>query len=400
MKAAPSYPLLGGSLLVAGSCIGAGMLALPILTGLSGFFPSLLSLLLAWAFMTYSACLVLEMNAWFPNQVNLLSMLEKGLGIWGKRICFFSYLFLFYSLLIAYISASSKIFSGFINHFAGIFLPPTLASVLFVLIFGGALFLGTRFIDGMNRFLMVGLGYSFFFMVFLGAPKTDMGNWLHVEWSFWSLSLPVLVLSFGFQNMIPSLSAYVDQDWRKMQQTIFGGSLIVFFVYLFWQGLLLGLVPFGGEEGILAIYQRKEEASYALKNFGIGSYAQSFAFFAIVTSFVPQALTLVHFLADGLNMPLSSRNHVFLVTVVLLPSLLFALTYPEVFYAALQFAGGVCTMTLFGILPVFAVWNGRYRQKFPGNYRAFGGRAALLCSAFFAFWLFFQELFTMVRSVS
>jgi len=37
--------LLGGMLLVAGSCIGAGMLALPILTGLAGFIPSLFVLI-------------------------------------------------------------------------------------------------------------------------------------------------------------------------------------------------------------------------------------------------------------------------------------------------------------------------------------------------------------------
>ena len=33
--------LLGGILLVAGTAIGAGMLALPVSTGLAGFYPSL-----------------------------------------------------------------------------------------------------------------------------------------------------------------------------------------------------------------------------------------------------------------------------------------------------------------------------------------------------------------------
>ena len=36
-----SGSVLGGMLLIAGSCIGAGMLGLPILTGLSGLMPSL-----------------------------------------------------------------------------------------------------------------------------------------------------------------------------------------------------------------------------------------------------------------------------------------------------------------------------------------------------------------------
>jgi tyrosine-specific transport protein len=34
--------IFGGVLLIAGSCIGAGMLGLPIITGIAGFFPSLL----------------------------------------------------------------------------------------------------------------------------------------------------------------------------------------------------------------------------------------------------------------------------------------------------------------------------------------------------------------------
>ncbi|NGX44712.1 MAG: hypothetical protein K1060chlam3_00887, partial [Candidatus Anoxychlamydiales bacterium] len=34
--------VLGGMLLIAGSCIGAGMLGLPVLLGLTGFFPSII----------------------------------------------------------------------------------------------------------------------------------------------------------------------------------------------------------------------------------------------------------------------------------------------------------------------------------------------------------------------
>ena len=34
--------VIGGMLLITGSCVGAGMLGLPIVTGLVGFFPSLI----------------------------------------------------------------------------------------------------------------------------------------------------------------------------------------------------------------------------------------------------------------------------------------------------------------------------------------------------------------------
>src|SRR5271170_1531697 len=94
---------IGGILLIAGSCIGAGMLALPIMTGLAGFFPSLVALFISWAFMTFTALLLVEVCGWFYGQVNLLTMAKESLGEVGRTVGWVTYLFLFYALLIAYI---------------------------------------------------------------------------------------------------------------------------------------------------------------------------------------------------------------------------------------------------------------------------------------------------------
>ena len=79
--------VIGGMLLIAGSCIGAGMLGLPIVTGLSGFFPSLIMFFCGWLFMTSTALLLVEVNGWFSRQVNLLTMTQHTLGKWGQGIC-------------------------------------------------------------------------------------------------------------------------------------------------------------------------------------------------------------------------------------------------------------------------------------------------------------------------
>ena len=63
--------VFGGMLLIAGSCIGAGMLALPIITGLGGFFSSIITIIITWAFMTYSGLLLLEVNGWFTKRINI-----------------------------------------------------------------------------------------------------------------------------------------------------------------------------------------------------------------------------------------------------------------------------------------------------------------------------------------
>lgn len=48
---------LGGVFLVAGTAIGAGMLAIPITTAFSGFLPSLALLAVCWGFMLITALL-------------------------------------------------------------------------------------------------------------------------------------------------------------------------------------------------------------------------------------------------------------------------------------------------------------------------------------------------------
>ena len=50
--------------LVGGTCIGGGMLALPVSTSLVGFLPSLVVMTLAWIFMTCTGLLILEVNLW------------------------------------------------------------------------------------------------------------------------------------------------------------------------------------------------------------------------------------------------------------------------------------------------------------------------------------------------
>ena len=51
----PLSRLVGAVLLVAGTCIGAGMLGMPILTGAAGFVPSIAAFVGGWLFMVVSA---------------------------------------------------------------------------------------------------------------------------------------------------------------------------------------------------------------------------------------------------------------------------------------------------------------------------------------------------------
>src|SRR5687767_12890429 len=96
--------LIGGILLIVGTAIGGGMLALPIAASQMGFVYSSLMLLVCWVIMTFSAFLVLEVNLWLPANSNIISMAKVTLGKSGQAVAWVTYLLLFYSLIAAYMA--------------------------------------------------------------------------------------------------------------------------------------------------------------------------------------------------------------------------------------------------------------------------------------------------------
>lgn len=392
--------VIGGMLLIAGSCIGAGMLGLPIITGLSGFFPSLAMFFCAWLFMTATALLLVEANGWFSRQVNLLSMANHALGKWGKGICWVTYLFLFYALLVAYISGIGSLCGTFFNVSFHTELPAWIGSFVFVVLFGWIVYLGTRKVDLFNRGLMIGKIGFFVLLVIVGIFYVKPGLLLRTDPTYVTSALPLLVIAFGFHNMIPSLTAYLKGDLKRVRITIIGGSLMAFVIYLIWEILVLGIVPLGGANGLLASLKQDREASQAIAAI-IGSptvriFSQGLAFFAILTSFLAQALSLVHFLADGLKINYKKQENLGLCILALLPPLILSIIYPQLFFKALNFAGGICAVILFGLLPAAMVWIGRYRTFTPGSYKMPGGKPALLLIFGFALFILFIQLSTML----
>ena len=94
---------IGGALLVGGTAIGAGMLALPVVTGMGGFLPSTVIFIICWIFSACTGLLLLEVCLWMPNDANIISMVQHLLGPVGKIAAWILYIFLFYCLAIAYV---------------------------------------------------------------------------------------------------------------------------------------------------------------------------------------------------------------------------------------------------------------------------------------------------------
>ncbi|GAB5411452.1 MAG: aromatic amino acid transport family protein [Chlamydiales bacterium] len=390
--------VLGGMLLITGSCIGAGMLALPILTGLAGFFPTLLMFFLAWGFMTTTALLLVEVNGWHKKPVNLLTMVGETLGKTGRYLSWVLYLLLFYSLLVAYMTLSGNHVHSFADHLLGMHIPDYAGTLFFVLLFGWLIFLGTRAVDYLNRLLMVGKIVAFLLLVFIGVRYMQPDLLLQNNLSLAFFSLPVLIISFGFHNMIPTLTNYMKGDTARVKKAILAGSIFTLVLYLLWEILILGILS-GGE--ILSAFKDDIDAAQALKNLlkapSLGFTAQALAFFAVLTSLLAQSLGLSHFIADGLKISHGDRReNPWTALLALLPPLIFTMLFPQLFFEAINFAGGICAVILFGIFPVMMVWIGRYRDKKEGSYRHFAGKVSLSLIFLFALFIFFYQLSQML----
>ncbi len=373
---------IGGMLLIAGSCIGAGMLALPIMTGLSGFFPSLAMFLVAWGFMTITGLLMVEVNSSFAERVNIGSMAQRAFGKTGRIVSWMLYLFLFYSLLVAYISGSGSLSSTYFLTAFSWNLPKWAGALFFTAIFGLLAYQGTRTVDHWNRFFMFGKIFTYLGMVVLGMQYVNPELLLRSQPLLAFYSLPVLVIAFGYHNMVPTLMNYMNNDAKKVRQVILAGSTFALVIYLIWEIIVLGIVPPGGDWGIINSIKQGRQASDAVAGIlgisWVSTFAEALAFFALLSSFLAQTLALTHFLADALKVKGEKHESISLCFLALAPPLIFAFIYPNLFLSALNFAGGICAVILFGVLPASMAWKNRYIQQHPSTYQVFGGKRLLM----------------------
>ncbi len=388
--------VFGATLLISGCCIGAGMLALPITTGIAGFIPSLLSFVLGWLFMLSTGLLVLEVNLWLGQGVSLISMADRTLGKIGKSISWITFLFLFYSLLVAFITASGNIIIDATFAITGFTMPEFAGFVCAASFYAAIIYFGTRVVDQCNKLFILGLVISYIMLVIFGLKHVDNELLSLASWKNSFFILPVTLISFGFHQLVPSLTDYLKGDAKALKTSLIIGSTIPFFMYVLWQYIVLGIVPLNGSGGIYEAMQKGFSATQTL-NKTIGSTGASiagqyFAAFALTSTVISVALGFIDFLADGLQVKKTKKGMLFLCSLVLCPPLIISLTYPGAFLTALNIAGGFGTTLLFGILPPLMVWVIRYKMGAKTPRCLPGGRIVLFFIILFAIGVMFFEI--------
>lgn len=379
--------VIGGTLLIAATMVGVGMLGLPVATGPGGFIPASLVYLLTWIFMLCTGLLLLEVCTWMPKEANLITMTHRLLGPVGQAICWVVYLFLFFTAMIAHVSGGGSTMADLINLSFGVQIPETASMILYVLLFSPVVYLGTRSVDRFNFFMMMIVLITYFSFIFLSAGDVSMKNLSYADWSQAWPAIPVLFTAFTYQLIIPTLMSYMNQNVKKVRLSIVLGTSIPLVIYLVWEFLILGIIPVeklidAKAEGQTAVMPLKE----LLQNRWIFNIGSIFAFFVLTTSYVALALAFLDFLADGLKVKKEGFKKIALCLAIFVPPTIIALSYPGIFITALEYAGGISCALLFGLLPPVMVWVGRYIKKYKEhNQQLKGGKLMLSVLILFVF---------------
>lgn len=370
--------VVGATLLVTGCCIGAGMIGLPVISLTAGFIPSFVAMVFSYLFTTATGLLLLEATLWFREKVNLLSLAEETLGKAAKWILGALFLFLFYAIFIAYMDGGGRIFNHFLESVFQSPLPREVGIFSCVAFVTLILSLGMRAVDKVNQLFLVGLALAYGCLVLIGLPHIEPQNLAHQNWKASLATLPILFICFGYQNLVPSLVPYLKRDAKALQIAILIGNLIPLLFYSLWNYVILGLLPptTASESPLVTdLLMQASSSSWILFS------SHLFSFFALITSFIAISVSFVDFFKDGLPEGLFKNKKLYeisILTLVFFPPLLFCLFYPSVFLQALDFAGGIIDVLLFGLFPPLIVWAGRYLKKWEGSYQVPGGKVFLI----------------------
>ncbi|MEH2076853.1 MAG: aromatic amino acid transport family protein [Nostoc sp.] len=366
--------VLGSTALIAGTTVGAGILALPAVTLPSGIVPSTSGLIAVWLYALVSGLLVADvtlntMRTEGRASIGFMGVVEKILGKLGARLTGGAYLFMHYALLVAYITEGGEILAYAAAKIGGLQILPTwVGTTTFTLLFGGIMYLGReKFIEKLNSAFVGIVIVSFLGLLFLASRHIQSAQLLFQNWSALGSAISVMSVALFFQNVVPLVVTQLEGDARKIRQSILMGSVIPLIMFLAWNAVILGSVTpdmlHGTADGRTVL-----DPLQILRAGGAGEWlgvlVSIFSEFAIATSFIGFVYGLLDLFKDIFSITqgkFSSRLPLY--SLVLFPPMTLGTLNPSIFFTALDYTGTFSISVLGGIIPALMSWKQRQEQE-------------------------------------
>ena len=370
---------IGSTLLVAGTMIGAGMLAMPLTSAGIGFGFTLVLLLGLWALLTFSALLFVELYQTAESDAGIGTLAEQYFGKTGRILATAVLIIFLYALIAAYVSGGGSLLKDLLPESFG----DKVSILLFTVIFGSFIVIGTHSVDKINRVLFFVMLAAFAVVLSLMLPEIKFDNLMAtpIDNALIISASPVFFTAFGFHGSIPSLNKYLGGNVKALRISILVGSAITLCAYILWQMSTHGLLTQNEFLQILkedATLNGLVKATLAITGSNmIAGAVKLFSTLALVTSFLGVGLGLLECIEDLLKRSFNiSAGRISLGLMTFIPPLVFALFYPEGFILALGYAGQMFAFYAV-VLPVSLVWKAR-RTHSNLPYKVWGGNLTLI----------------------
>lgn len=379
--------MMGSSLIIAGTALGAGMLAIPMVLAQFGLLYGTLLMVLICFGTTYAALLLLEATIKAGGGLGLNSIARKTLGKQGQLLTNGLLYALLICLLMAYILGAGDLLSKLLSNF-GIDITATSSQITFTLLAGAVVASGTGVIDKLNRALFfVMLASLFATMAFL-APSMTQENLMQVT-SHNHVDLiktsAILFTSFGFMVVIPTLVSYNHEATDKqLRNMVIVGSLIPLVCYLCWLFAVVGNLS---EEQFRSFKNVSDlMAAFEAQSPWVGNVLSTFTGLALLTSFFGVAMALFNQNKDMFN-----QNTAVTYCISFILPLAGSLLAADKFLQVLNYAG-IILVFLAVFVPLVMVHKQRFMKVAEDRYSAEGGKPMMLFSLLFGCFLLISQV--------
>lgn len=381
--------ILSSSLLISGTAIGGGFLALPKATAPAGFMPSTLGLLFCWLYLLSSALALAEATvhskrivtskSHHDQPISIFRIASLAFGDFIASILAITFIVLIMSTLIAQLSKSGSLLSESVFHSM---FSSSICTILFAAFMSAITFVGGyKKTERINSIFTTIMMISFGVITSVASQVAQPERLIRANWQALLPSLsrncntgdawaiPVLLQLLVYSETIPFITEQLNGNLTKISKSIFIGSLIPLLMCIIWTAAAIGVIPFTPYSTTLGIPVFFDPIQTLL----CGSSTSSsqirilraailvLAGSAISTTMIGSLLTFCQFLGDIFDIK-KYKNHqsnksFFIATfgirfLSIVPcTLIAAFGSKGLYYAATAFAGAFPVTFLWGLCP-------------------------------------------------
>ncbi|MDR2372804.1 MAG: hypothetical protein LBD77_01605 [Bifidobacteriaceae bacterium] len=387
----------GATILVAGTMLGAGLLALPLISADMGFGFAAVAMIALWALLTYTGLMMLEVCLAFPRFTEFQGIARTLFGEKGALAINTVTLLLLFTLSASYISAAASVWGFDLKQYLGVSAPSWAMAAAYTAIVGLAVVAGANVVAGAAKVFFT-LNLVILALLVASVEPSVRASYLAEnpsQWVFMWAAVPVFMTSFGFHTSIPTVVKYVGPGHaRALRQIFIVGGVIPLLAYLAWIFVSLGALPRTGPHSFAAAQAEGGSMGSFLAQIApvIGSPVVPnlfyvFATVVLLTSYMTAGLSLVDILGGSVKglfrwRPQGVSRRLMLAAIAFLPPFAVVVFYPNGFVPLLGVASIFCIVTSM-LFPGMALWRVRSRGPrelglIAPSYRVLWGWAAFV----------------------